>query len=90
MPIQTLILACKLYSSGHQIMPHIPDYLNLWPALMLEVFSSWDIKKVEFQFLVTFLAVFFPVCKLYKSDIQIIPHISDHLNFMASVDIGDF
>ena len=46
--------------------------LNLWPVLILEIFSCWDIKKGQFQFLVTFLAVFFQsvnstilVCKLY-------------------------
>ena len=32
---------------------------NLWPVLILEIFSGWDIKKGQFQFLVTFLAVFF-------------------------------
>ena len=33
--------------------------LGLWPVLILEVFSCWDIKKGQFQFLVTFLVVFF-------------------------------
>ena len=33
--------------------------LDLWSVLILEIFSSWDIKKGQFQFLVTFLAVFF-------------------------------
>ena len=33
--------------------------LKLWPMLMLEIFSGWDIKNGQFQFLVTFLAVFF-------------------------------
>ena len=35
------------------------NILNLWPVLILEIFSRWDIKKGQFQFLVTFLAVFF-------------------------------
>ena len=39
--------------------------LDLWPMLILEIFSSLDIKRGQFQFLVTFLAVFFLVCKLY-------------------------
>ena len=46
--------------------------LNLWPVLILEIFSFWDIKKSQFQFLVTLLAVFFwsinctiLVCRLY-------------------------
>ena len=53
-------LVCQLYSSGLQIMPLISDHLtlDLWPVLILEVFSSWDIKKGQFQFLLTFLAVF--------------------------------
>ena len=32
----------------------------------------------------------FPACKLYKSDLQIMPLISDHLRFMGSADIGVF
>ena len=36
-----------------------PSYFTLWPVLILEVFSSWDIKKGQFQFLLTFLVVFF-------------------------------
>ena len=30
--------------------------LDLWPVFILQVFSSWDIKKGKFQFLATFLA----------------------------------
>ena len=33
---------------------------------------------------------FFLFYKLYKSGQQYMPLISDHLRFMASVDIGDF
>ena len=33
--------------------------LDLWPVLILEIFSSLDIKKGQFQFLVPFEAVFF-------------------------------
>ena len=33
---------------------------------------------------------FFLVCELSKSDLQIMPLISDHLRFMGSVDIGVF
>ena len=32
---------------------------DLWSVLISEIFSSWDIKKCQFQFLVTFLPVFF-------------------------------
>ena len=31
-----------------------------------------------------------PAFKLYNSDLQIMPLISDHLRFMGSVDIGGF
>ena len=37
-------------------------------------FGGWDIKKGQFQFLVTFLAVFFLVCKLYKSGLYILTY----------------
>ena len=33
---------------------------------------------------------FFLVCKLYKSGLQIMLLISDHLRLMGNVDIGDF
>ena len=45
--------------------------LDSWPVSILEVFSGWDFKKGQFQFLVTFLA-FFWFCKLYKSVLYII------------------
>ena len=50
--VNCTILACKLCLLFQTI-------LNLWPVLILEIFSGWDIKKGQFQFLVTFLAVFF-------------------------------
>ena len=50
--VNCTILVCKLYLLFQTI-------LNLWPVLILEIFSGWDIKKGQFQFLVTFLAVFF-------------------------------
>ena len=46
------ILVCKLCP----LFQIIPD---LWSVLILEIFGSWDIKKGQFQFLITFLAVFF-------------------------------
>ena len=48
--------------------------LDLWLVLILEIFSSWGIKKSQFQFLVSFLAVFFLACKLYKSGLYIITY----------------
>ena len=56
---------------------------------MLDIFSSWDFRKGQLQFLVTFSAPFFLVSKLYNSGLQFISPISDHLKFMASVDIED-
>ena len=47
--------------------------LDLWPVFILEIFSCWDIKKGQFQFLVTFLAVFL-VCKLYIRSLYIITY----------------
>ena len=51
------ILVTKLYFLLQTI-------LSLWPVLILLIFSGWDIKKDQFLFLVTFLAVFLLVCKL--------------------------
>ena len=33
---------------------------------------------------------FFLVCKLHDYGLKIMTHISDHLRFMAIIDIGDF
>ena len=64
-PVNYTILVCKLYLLFQTI-------LNLQPKLIFEIFSGWDSKKGHFQFLVTFLAVFFLVCKLYKSGMYIL------------------
>ena len=44
-------------------------------------FKSWDIRKGQFQFLVTFLAVF-SVCKLYKSGLYIITYFGHRQCFI--------
>ena len=74
MPIPTFfwsanctILVCKLCFLFQAI-------LDLWPVLVLEIFSCWDIKKGQFQFLVNF-SCFFLVCKLYKSGLYIVTYI---------------
>ena len=46
------VLVCKL-------CPLFQIISDLWSVLILDIFSCWDIKKGQFQFLVTFLAVFF-------------------------------
>ena len=54
--------------------------LDLWPVLILEIFSSWNIKKGQFQ-LVTFLAVVFLFCKFYIRSVNqvcISSHIFEH------------
>ena len=40
-------------------MPLFSDHLKFMPVLKLGIFNDWDIKKGQFQFLVTLLAVFF-------------------------------
>ena len=58
-PIQTFfwsanctIVVCKLCLLFQTI-------LDLWSVLILEIFSCWDIKKGQFEFLFPFLVVFF-------------------------------
>ena len=46
----------------------------LWSVLILEIFSSWDVKKGQFQFLSTFLAGFFWSVN-YTSGLCIIAYI---------------
>ena len=50
-PVNCTILVSKLSFIFQTI-------LNFWPVLILNIFSSWDIKKGQFQFWVTFLAIF--------------------------------
>ena len=50
--------------------------LNLWPLLILEIFSYWDIKNCQFQFLVTFSVVFF-WCVNCRNQVCISPHTSN-------------
>ena len=40
-------------------MPLISDHPRFMASVDIEDFNSWDIKKCQFQFLVTFLPVFF-------------------------------
>ena len=68
------ILVCKLCLLFQTV-------LDLWSVLILEIFSCWDIKKGQFQFLVTFLVVFFLVCKLYKSGLYIIKYFEHRKYF---------
>ena len=52
-------VARKLYNSSLQILPLISDHLRLMVSVDIGGFQCWDIKKGQFQFLVTFIAVFF-------------------------------
>ena len=52
-------LACKLDSSGLQIMLLISNHLRFMASVDIRSFWYWDIKKGQIQFLVTFLAGFF-------------------------------
>ena len=57
-------------------MPHIPD-LILWPVLILEIFSCCDIKKGQFQFLVTrsvnFTIVVSKLYLLFQTILNLLP-----------------
>ena len=59
LPIQTFFWSsdCTIFVCNLWLL--LQTILDLWPVLILEIFSCWDIKKGQFQFLVTFLAVFF-------------------------------
>ena len=59
MPIQTFFWSVKCTVLVYKLILLFPTILDLWPVLILEIFSSWDIKKGQFRFLVTFLDVFF-------------------------------
>ena len=78
-------LVCKLYNSDQQIMPNIPNISNLWPVLILEIFSGWDVKKGQFQFLVTLLAVFF-----WSVNCTNLLFISSHILNMGNALFEDF
>ena len=66
---------------------------------MSSVFELWNIscrcfsiaiyRKFDLYYLCLF-RLFFLVCKLYNSCQQFMPIISDYLQFMARVHIGDF
>ena len=52
-------LVCKLYNSCLQIMHLLLDHLRFMGSVQLEVFSSCNIKKSQFQFLVSTACCFF-------------------------------
>ena len=64
--------------------------LDLWPVLILEIFSCWDINKGQFRFLVTFLVVFFLVCKLWKSGPHIITYFKHGKYFIWGFLVFNF
>ena len=76
-------MVCKLCLLFHTI-------LDLWSVLILEIFSCWDIKKGQFQFLVTFLVIFFLVCKLYKSGQYIITYFEHGKYFICEFLVISF
>ena len=88
MPIQTFSLVCKFYDSGQQIMPHISDYRKFIASVDIGDFQWLGQFQGSVSILSYFLAFFILVCKLYNFRLQIIPPISDHLKFMANVNIG--
>ena len=54
--VQTF-LVCKLYNSGLQIMPLISDHHRFTASVNIGGLL-WHIEKGQFQFLITFLAIF--------------------------------
>ena len=68
------ILVCKL-------CPLFQIISDLWPVLILEIFSSWDIKKGQFQFSVTFLVVLFWSVN-WTNDVCMSSHILDMDNVL--------
>ena len=76
-----LFLACKLYNSGLQIMPLISDHLRFMASADIGGFYYWDITKGHFQFLNTFLAVFFCFVNC-KNTVGISEHILDMGNVL--------
>ena len=83
-------LVCNLYRSGLQIMSLISDHLRFMTSVDIGDFSCWDIKKSQFQFLVTFLAVFFMAFKLYKSGLYIITYFDHRQCFILGLLVFSF
>ena len=89
LPIQTFfwssnctILVCKLCHLFQTI-------LDLWSVLIFETFSSWNIKKGQFQFLVTFLAIFFWSVNC-TSALHIITYFAHEKYFIWGFLVGSF
>ena len=64
--------------------------LDLRPVLILEVYSSVILRRVKFQFLITFLAVFFLVCKLFKFGLYITAYFRYGQCFIRRFLVLDF
>ena len=79
-----------MYNSGLQIMSLISDHLRFMTSVDIGDFSCWDIKKSQFQFLVTFLAVFFMAFKLYKSGLYIITYFDHRQCFIWGLLVFSF
>ena len=58
-PYSHSFLVCKLYNSCLQFMHLLLDHLRFMGSVQLEVFSSCNIKKSQFQFLVSTACCFF-------------------------------
>ena len=81
--INCTVLVCKLCFLFQTI-------LDLWPLLILEIFICWNIKKGQFEYLVTFLAVFFLVGKLCKSGLYIITYFEHGQCFILGFLVFSF
>ena len=88
-------LVCKFYKPDLQIIPLVSDQLRFMDSVDIGGFWLWYIRMVQFQFLVTFLAVFFLVCNLYKSGLYLTTYFGHRkcfiwgfLEFRSSVFSG--
>ena len=59
MPIQTFFWSANCTFLVCKLCLLLQIILDLWSVLILEIFSSWNIKTGQFQFLVTFFSIFF-------------------------------
>ena len=76
------------YISKENILPKI-SFKNLVPKESFAPKGTFSIKLIGVYIICNYSDLFL-ACKLYSSGPQITPLISDHLRFMASVDIGGF
>ena len=81
MPIQTFFSSANCTVLVFKLCILFQTILDLWPVLILEIFRCWDIKNVQFQFLVTFSVVFFWSANC-TNQVCISPHLLSILSLL--------